>query len=108
MGEIAPEKTLPSLLITNSPTQVGVGQPFSIVVSTRNLRRDRFLKAGDGGYYLESSVLNDDGLQRGHFHTACRILASTSEAPDSGVRPSSSSPPRTAAAVAPRTRSWSA
>ena len=49
--------------------------------------RDRFLGAAAGGYYLESSFLNDDGLQRGHFHTACRILASTTEAPDSAPAP---------------------
>jgi hypothetical protein len=87
MGEIAPETQLPSLLITNSPTQVGVGQPFKLVVSTRNLVRDRFLGAAAGGYYLESSFLNDKKLQRGHFHTACRMLASTNEAPDSSPAP---------------------
>ena len=50
-------------------------------VSTRNLIRDRFLAAGQGGYYVESSVLQG-GLVRGHFHTACRMLGSTNEAPD--------------------------
>ena len=49
-------------------------------MSTRNLVRDRFLGAAAGGYYLEASFLNDDGLQRGHFHTACRML-SNSDAP---------------------------
>ena len=39
--------------------------------------RDRFLAAGQGGYYVESSVLQD-GITRGHFHTACRMLSSTS------------------------------
>ena len=52
---------------------------FTLKVSTRNLIRDRFLgAAGQGGYYLESSVLKD-GIQRGHFHTACRMLSSTAD-----------------------------
>jgi hypothetical protein len=87
MGEIAAEDKLPSLLITNAPRQVGVGQPFKLQISTRNLVRDRFLGAAAGGYYLESSFLNGDGLQRGHFHTACRMLASTRQAPNSGQAP---------------------
>ncbi len=56
-------------------------------MSTRNLVRDRFLGAAAGGYYLESSFLNGDGIQRGHFHTACRMLESTSEAPDAAPAP---------------------
>jgi len=87
MGEIAAEDSLPSLLITDAPKTIGVNQAFTLKVSTRNLVRDRFLGAKAGGYYLESSFLNGDGLQRGHFHTACRILSSTAEAPNSGVAP---------------------
>jgi len=87
MGEVAAQEQLPSLLITEAPTQVGVGQPFMLQVATRNLVRDRFLGAAAGGYYLESSFLNGDGLQRGHFHTACRILPNTNEAPDSSGVP---------------------
>jgi hypothetical protein len=87
MGEVAAEDQLPSLLITNAPRKVGVGQPFQLVISTRNLKRDRFLGAAAGGYYLESSFLDEGGLQRGHFHTACRILPSTSEAPESSGTP---------------------
>ena len=87
MGEVAAEDELPSLLITAAPETVEVDESFRLEVSTRNLVRDRFLGAGDGGYYLESSFLDDDGLQRGHFHTACRILSSTNEAPDSGREP---------------------
>ena len=86
MGEVAAEDELPSLLITAAPETVEVDESFRLQVSTRNLVRDRFLGAADGGYYLESSSLDDDGLQRGHFHTACRILSSTNEAPDSGRR----------------------
>jgi hypothetical protein len=80
-GEVGTQENNPSLLITEAPEQVGVGEAFTLRVSTRNLIRDRFLAAGQGGYYVESSVLQD-GLTRGHFHTACRILGSTSEAPD--------------------------
>jgi hypothetical protein len=87
MGEVAAEDQLPSLLITAAPKTVEVDEPFQLKVSTRNLVRDRFLGAANGGYYLESSFLDDNGLQRGHFHTACRLLSSTSEAPDSGKNP---------------------
>ncbi|MDT4994836.1 MAG: hypothetical protein QOH97_4728 [Actinoplanes sp.] len=79
-GEVGSAVNNPSLLITDSPKQVAVNTPFTVLVSTRNLIRDRFLAAGQGGYYVESSVLAG-GLVRGHFHTACRMLVSTKEAP---------------------------
>ncbi|WP_326552549.1 hypothetical protein [Micromonospora sp. NBC_01813] len=82
MGEVGSASNNPSLLITEFPDQVNANEPFTIRVSTRNLIRDRFLPAGQGGYYIESSLLNEQGLTRGHFHTACRILPSTNEAPD--------------------------
>jgi hypothetical protein len=88
MGAVAQESQLPSLLITKAPKTVGVGKPFTLEISTRNLIRDRFLGAAAGGYYLESSFLDPKtGLQRGHFHTACRILPSADEAPDSSGKP---------------------
>ncbi|MET8149864.1 Pecanex-like protein 1 [Actinoplanes sp. NPDC049668] len=80
-GEVGSQENNPSLLIVEAPTQVEPNTPFTLRVSTRNLIRDRFLAAGQGGYYVESSVLQG-GLVRGHFHTACRLLASTTEAPD--------------------------
>jgi hypothetical protein len=86
-GEVAAEENSPSLLITEAPQTVAVGEDFTIAVSTRNLVRDRFLGAAAGGYYLESSFLNEAGLQRGHFHTACRVLPSTAEAPDAEPAP---------------------
>jgi hypothetical protein len=86
-GEVASEDKSPSLLITEAPQTVAVGQDFTLSVSTRNLIRDRFLGAAAGGYYLESSFLNEEGLQRGHFHTACRILDNTNEAPDAAPAP---------------------
>jgi hypothetical protein len=79
-GEVGSAANNPSLLITSAPRSVAVNTPFQLKVSTRNLIRDRFLAAGQGGYYVESSVLQD-GIVRGHFHTACRMLASTGEAP---------------------------
>jgi hypothetical protein len=79
-GEVGTAAHNPSLLIVSAPRQVDVNQPFSLEVSTLNLIRDRFLGAAAGGYYVESSLLKD-GLVRGHFHTACRVLASTKEAP---------------------------
>jgi hypothetical protein len=86
-GEIAAADKSPSLLITDSPQSVKAGENFTISVTTRNLVRDRFLGAAAGGYYLESSFLNDQGLQRGHFHTACRMLDSVDTAPDSSRDP---------------------
>ncbi|SCG44853.1 hypothetical protein [Micromonospora halophytica] len=80
-GEVGAAANNPSLLITQFPNQVQRNQAFTLRVSTRNLVRDRFLAAGQGGYYLESSVLNGQGLTRGHFHTACRMLESTDTAP---------------------------
>jgi hypothetical protein len=79
-GEVGLAANNPTLLITDSPRSVKVNTAFTLKVSTRNLIRDRFLAAGAGGYYVESSVLEND-LVRGHFHTACRMLSSTSEAP---------------------------
>ena len=81
-GEVGAAENNPSLLITRFPNQVGRNQPFTLRVTTRNLVRDRFLAAGQGGYYLESSLLNDQGLVRGHFHTACRMLNSTRQPPN--------------------------
>lgn len=81
-GEVGAAEQNPTLLITEAPRRVRAGQPFQIVVSTRNLVRDRFLPAGQGGYYLETSLLNDEGLVRGHFHTACRVLSSSTAAVD--------------------------
>ncbi len=81
-GEVSSADKNPSLLITSAPTEVAVGEKFRITVSTRNLVRDRFLGAAVGGYYLERSFLDAAGIQRGHFHTACRMLGSTRVAPE--------------------------
>ncbi|GAA1879702.1 hypothetical protein GCM10009836_71340 [Pseudonocardia ailaonensis] len=86
-GEVGAANKNPSLLITDAPTSVTAGQAFQIKVSTRNLVRDRFLGAAAGGYYLESSLLDGNGIQRGHFHTACRMLADENLAPVSGDKP---------------------
>ncbi len=86
-GEVSDQDQAPSLLITEAPDAIGAGEDFTLTVSTRNLIRDRFLGAAVGGYYLESSFLNDQGFQRGHFHTACRILADPTQAPDSSLVP---------------------
>ncbi|HYH32735.1 MAG TPA: hypothetical protein VD903_20365 [Pseudonocardia sp.] len=86
-GEVAAEDQSPSLLITEAPDSVQADQDFTLTVSTRNLVRDRFLGAADGGYYKESSFLNDEGIQRGHFHTACRMLDDPGEAPDAEPEP---------------------
>ncbi|TDC32860.1 hypothetical protein E1211_20220 [Micromonospora sp. 15K316] len=80
-GEVGAAANNPSLLITDFPQEIGPNQPFTLRVSTRNLVRDRFLPAGQGGYYVESSLLNEQGLVRGHFHTACRMLDSLDAPP---------------------------
>ncbi|MEO3744803.1 LPXTG cell wall anchor domain-containing protein [Plantactinospora sp. B5E13] len=79
-GELGAADQNPTLLIADAPRTVREGERFRLVVSTRNLVRDRFLPAGRGGYYLESSFLTGDGLVRGHFHTSCRMLTSTTTA----------------------------
>ncbi|PZG21409.1 hypothetical protein C1I95_07460 [Micromonospora craterilacus] len=81
-GEVGAAANNPTLLITDFPQQINRNEGFTLRVSTRNLIRDRFLPAGQGGYYLESSLLNDQGLTRGHFHSACRMLGSLNEAPE--------------------------
>jgi hypothetical protein len=80
-GELGAQEDNPQLLITEAPDEVAVGEAFTLRVSTRNLVRDRFLAAADGGYYVESSTLTEDGLVRGHFHTACRVLGDADSAP---------------------------
>lgn len=87
MGEVGNADQNPTLLIVSAPRSVGVNQPFTIRVSTRNLIRDRFLPAGQGGYYVEMSLLSAQGLVHGHFHTACRVLASTEVAPEPAPAP---------------------
>ncbi|PZG00234.1 hypothetical protein [Micromonospora deserti] len=81
-GEVGAAANNPSLLITQFPEEVNRNQAFTLRVTTRNLVRDRFLAAGQGGYYVESSLLNDQGLTRGHFHTACRMLDSLRQPPE--------------------------
>jgi hypothetical protein len=81
-GEVGNADQNPTLLITSAPQRVRANQAFTLRISTRNLVRDRFLAAGQGGYYKESSFLTAQGLVRGHFHTACRMLSSTRGAPD--------------------------
>ncbi|MGK5674555.1 hypothetical protein ACSNOB_17165 [Micromonospora sp. URMC 106] len=81
-GEVGAAANNPSLLITDFPGEVNANQPFTLRVATRNLVRDRFLAAGQGGYYVESSLLNEQGLVRGHFHTACRMLDSLQQPPE--------------------------
>ena len=81
MGAVAANDELPQLMITEAPATINPGEPIYLKVSTRNLVRDRFLGAAAGGYYLEASFLNAQGLQRGHFHTACRMISSSSTPP---------------------------
>lgn len=73
-GEVTTQDKNPSILIVGAPEEVRSGQNIRLKVSSRNLVRDRFLAAGAGGYYKEMGVLNAEGLTRGHFHAACRLI----------------------------------
>jgi hypothetical protein len=86
-GEVSAAAQNPSLLIAEAPAKVKTGESFRLNISTRNLVRDRFLPAGQGGYYLETSILNGQGLQRGHFHVACRYLGNLNAAPAPDLEP---------------------
>jgi hypothetical protein len=86
-GEVGAPEDNPSLLIVSAPRTVRRNQQFTLRVSTRNLVRDRFLPAAQGGYYRESSFLNEQGIVRGHFHTACRMLTDSRSAPDPAPAP---------------------
>lgn len=81
-GDQSEQNKNPSLIIVDAPDRLRVGETLTIKVSTRNLVRDRFLPAAQGGYYLESATLNDEGLTRGHFHTACRKIDREDGAPE--------------------------
>lgn len=81
IGEIPAEQDGASLLITEAPRRVRSGDDIVLKVSTRNILRDRFLAAGAGGYYAESSLLTADGIVRGHFHAGCRKLDAGLNAP---------------------------
>ncbi|QSB16187.1 hypothetical protein JQS43_07775 [Natronosporangium hydrolyticum] len=81
MGEVSAADNNPTLLITEFPDWVAVDETFTITVSTRNLVRDRFLGAGDGGYYLEPGFLDENGVTRGHFHAGCLNLVDGNQAP---------------------------
>ena len=98
-GEVAAEDKNPTLLIRSasvgqngrSTFQVSLrdftdGKMF-INVSTRNLKRDRFLAAAAGGYYREPAALNAEEVTRGHIHTACQYLDDTRNAPQSAPKP---------------------
>ena len=81
-GEVSAQAQNPTLLITAAPRVVQPGQDIVLTVSSRNLIRDRFLAAGQGGYYLESATLTG-GITRGHVHVACRSLGvNAAPAPD--------------------------
>lgn len=82
MGEVSSQDDNPQLIIVDAPRKIRANEPFNLQVSTRNLVRDRFLKAADGGYYLESGTLNEDGLTSGHVHTACRPIDREAGAPE--------------------------
>jgi hypothetical protein len=84
-GEVS-DKT-PTVLITRAPRVVPEGRDFQVAISSRNLVRDRFLAAATGGYYAERSVLNPQGVQRGHSHVWVQDIGSGRTAPDADAAP---------------------
>src|SRR6266545_4343420 len=84
-GEVS-DKT-PAVLITRAPRRVASGVDFQISISSRNVVRDRFLAAATGGYYAERSVLNPQGIQRGHSHVWVQDIGSGRTAPDADAAP---------------------
>jgi hypothetical protein len=81
LGEVGTVANSPTAIIVEAPDEVAVNTPFSVVISTRNLLRTRFLAAAAGGYYLEAPRLDSNGLVIGHAHFGCSILPSDDEAP---------------------------
>lgn len=86
-GEVSAQKVNPTLLITMAPGKIKSGQEFTLEISTRNLVRDRLLGAAQGGYYVEASTLDADGIQRGHAHVACDVLRNDDVAPQPSAQP---------------------
>jgi len=81
-GEVASQENAASVLFVGAPRFVQTNQAFVLKISSRNLVRDRFLAAKNGGYYREISVLTAEGLTRGHLHIACEKLDRLDQAPD--------------------------
>ncbi len=84
-GEVS-DKT-PAVLITSAPEQVAAGQDFQVSISSKNVVRDRFLAAATGGYYAERSVLNPQGIQRGHSHVWVQDIGDGQSAPNADAAP---------------------
>jgi hypothetical protein len=83
IGEVGELAKNPTAFIVEFPEDgVRVNTPFTVTISTQNIIRDRFLAAGQGGYYRETALLNAQGFARGHAHFGCRVLGDTDEAPD--------------------------
>jgi hypothetical protein len=80
-GELSAQEKNPSLLIVGAPSTISPGQDIPLQVSVRNLVRDAFPPSSHGGYYANPASLDAQGLTRGHVHSACRLLASTQDAP---------------------------
>jgi hypothetical protein len=81
-GEVPDLAHTPSVLLVDVPARVLEGQPFQVGVSTRNILRDRFLSAAQGGYYAEMSVLDRaTGVVRGHMHVYAQSLGDGRVAP---------------------------
>src|SRR5919198_1083956 len=77
----------PAALITNIPDNLQAGQAFQITVSTRNVVRDRFAAAENGGYYHFMSELDGNGITHGHLHLYVQNIGDGAVAPDGDAGP---------------------
>ncbi len=84
-GEVA--AATPAVLLSRFPRVTRAGQAFQVIISTRNLVRDRFLAAAAGGYYAERSILDGNGITRGHLHVYVQALSDGSNVPDADANP---------------------
>ena len=78
----------PAVMISDLPDRIVAGEQFQVGITTRNLLRDRFLKAAVGGYYFEMSVLDKaTGVVRGHLHVYVQALNDGVDVPDADANP---------------------
>src|SRR6266545_845732 len=77
----------PAALITSVPDNLQAGQAFQITANFRNVVRDRFAAAANGGYYHFMSELDGNGITHGHAHFYVQNIGDGAEAPDGDAGP---------------------
>jgi hypothetical protein len=77
----------PAALITSALDNLQAGQAFQITANFRNVVRDRFAAAANGGYYHFMSELDGNGITHGHAHFYVQNIGDGAEAPDGDAGP---------------------